>query len=90
MRQAFQSVEDAPVSARNIPGRMRFCGLAHRVIEARMPKVLASAPVMRDPRNSDDLHRMRIAAKHLRCCMEACMQLYDGRLGRPIKIAKAI
>jgi len=90
MRQLFQAVLDAPSPDRNASGRTEPFGLARIAIEARLREILAFTPVMRDPRHSEELHRMRIAAKHLRYCMEAFAQLYDGRLGRPIKTAKAI
>ena len=90
MRQTFQAVVDASVAAGGAPGGQPPFGLARTAIEARLWEVLAFAPFIRDPRHNEELHRMRIAAKHLRYCMEAFAQLYDGRLGRPIKTAKAI
>ena len=90
MRQSFQNAVDAPKPAGDGPGGQPPFSLALRSIETRLKRVLVFTPLMRDPRNRDELHRMRIAAKHLRYGMEVFAQLYDGGLKRPIKTAKTI
>lgn len=90
MRRCFQLAVDASLPAGSEAGVPGVLAQACKAIEARLHEVLEFEGLIRDPRHSAELHRMRIAAKHLRYCMEAFAQLFSGRLKRPIKTAKAI
>ncbi|HVN71393.1 MAG TPA: CHAD domain-containing protein, partial [Desulfomonilia bacterium] len=64
--------------------------LARIEIFARLTEVLDFESSVRDPGNITELHRMRIAAKHLRYSMETFAPLYPDKLKKPIKITKAV
>ncbi|HQP31474.1 MAG TPA: CHAD domain-containing protein [Deltaproteobacteria bacterium] len=90
MRRSFQAAVDASSPTRDDQERSAPYDRAREAIEARVHEVLEFEWLIRDPRHSAELHRMRIAAKHLRYCMEAFAQLYGAGLIRPIKTAKTI
>jgi len=90
MCRSFQLALDRSLPAGNEAELPAVFARASKAIEARVHEVLEFEGLIRDSRHSAELHRMRIAAKHLRYCMEAFAQLYSGGLKRPIKTAKTI
>ncbi len=67
--------------------------LADRLQEAillRLEEVLAFEPFVAYPERANELHQMRIAAKHLRYTLEVFAPLYDGDLKPSIKVVKEI
>jgi len=63
---------------------------ARDVIALRLEQVLAYEPFVHDPQHVEELHAMRIAAKHLRYTMEAYAPLFDDKLKKQIKTVKQI
>ncbi len=59
-------------------------------LASRLEELLAFEPYVHMPEQIEPLHRMRIAAKHLRYAMEIFGPLYDDRLKEPIKAAKQV
>jgi len=47
-------------------------------------------PFVEQPERVEELHQMRIAAKHLRYALEALSSLHEGRLAPPIAVARAL
>lgn len=90
MEEVVQAALEAPIAEEGQPARQSPYGLARMAILARLKEVMGYEQVVRDPRHSDELHRMRIAAKHLRYCLEAFDDLFEGQMKKPIKAAKTI
>ncbi|MDP2653058.1 MAG: CHAD domain-containing protein [Candidatus Omnitrophota bacterium] len=69
-------------------------GLAGRKISKRLKKLLSFEPHVGNPRLSKQLHRTRIAAKHLRYTLEAFRPLYGRRadpfIGSALKIQRVL
>ena len=61
---------------------------AARIIAVRLDEVCSFDPAIRDPRNVDDLHAMRIAAKRLRYVLEICGFAFGHELRQAEKEAK--
>jgi CHAD domain-containing protein len=59
-------------------------------ISSRLSEMLGYGVYIHDPERITELHAMRIAAKHLRYCMESFDPLYDGKLKRYIKAVKTL
>ena len=63
---------------------------ANEAIRLRLEEFLAFEPHVAHPERVSELHRMRIAAKHLRYTLEVFEPLYERGLRKPIKIVKEI
>jgi len=63
---------------------------AEGLIQARLEELLAYEPFVARPACAVELHRMRIAAKRLRYCLELFDPLYNGRLEGTITTLKRI
>jgi len=63
---------------------------AEGLIQARLEELLAYEPFVARPACAVELHRMRIAAKRLRYCLELFDPLYNGRLKGTITALKNI
>jgi CHAD domain-containing protein len=63
---------------------------AEGLIQAHLEELLAYEPFVARPACAVELHRMRIAAKRLRYCLELFDPLFNGRLERPITALKTI
>jgi CHAD domain-containing protein len=67
--------------------------LADRTYESillRLEEFLAFEPFVAYPERVNELHQMRIAAKHLRYTLEVFAPLYNGELKSSIKVVKEI
>ncbi|MCR4337504.1 MAG: CHAD domain-containing protein [Candidatus Omnitrophica bacterium] len=64
--------------------------LAQKKIMKRIDEVLAFESHLHDPQNFDELHQMRIAAKHLRYTLEFFSPFYRKRLGPFIESIRKI
>ena len=56
----------------------------------RLEEFLAYEPHIAHPERVAELHRMRIAAKHLRYTLEIFAPLYGKALRKPLKVVKEI
>jgi hypothetical protein len=63
---------------------------ADEVIRLRLEQMLAYEPFVHSPQHVEELHAMRIAAKHLRYTMEAYAAVYEDRLKEQIKTVREI
>ena len=63
---------------------------ARRLIETRAEEVRSFSPAVLDPRNVDDLHDMRIAAKRLRYVLELATPVFGEPAARDAKKAKKL
>lgn len=63
---------------------------ANDVIRLRLEQMLAYEPFVHSPQHVEELHAMRIAAKHLRYTMEAYSAVYEDRLKEQIKTVREI
>jgi CHAD domain-containing protein len=63
---------------------------AEGLIQARLEELLAYEPFVARPACAVELHRMRIAAKRLRYCLEVFDPIYSGRLLGTITALKQI
>lgn len=59
-------------------------------ILVRLQEMYEWAGAMRDPRNVDDLHNMRIAAKRLRYTMEIFAPCFSGDFRRALQVVEEI
>ncbi len=91
---------DMPEALRGLAVEMRLSGLeessgvvaAHalRTISRRFAEFEAFDPVADHPERIDELHSMRIAAKHLRYTLEVYRPLFAGRLAQVLDRLKTI
>lgn len=63
---------------------------ADEAIRLRLEELWMYEPFVRRPDCVDELHQMRIAAKHVRYTLEVFAPLYDNGLKKPIKVVKEI
>jgi len=63
---------------------------ARAAIVLRLEEFLAYEPHIAHPERAAELHRMRIAAKHLRYTLEIFEPLYGKGLRKPLKVVKEI
>ncbi|QNN24173.1 CHAD domain-containing protein [Planctomycetales bacterium ZRK34] len=63
---------------------------ANEVIRLRLEQMLAYEPFIHSPQHVEELHAMRIAAKHLRYTMEAYAAVYEDRRKSQIKMVREI
>ncbi len=63
---------------------------AYEAILLRLEEFLAFEPFVAFPERTNELHQMRIAAKHLRYTLEVFAPLYKGELKRGLKVVKEI
>jgi CHAD domain-containing protein len=87
MQKTFYALLSADTPGEGLPSPYE---LARTEIFGRLTEVLEFESFMRDPGNVDQLHQMRIAAKHLRYSMEAFAPLYPSKLRKPIKTIKSV
>jgi CHAD domain-containing protein len=59
-------------------------------IMALVEQLLVFEPFVEEPGRVEELHQMRIAAKHLRYALETIAPLHDGRLDAPIEVARSL
>lgn len=53
-------------------------------------QVLIHEPFVEQPERVEELHQMRIAAKHLRYALEIVLPLFGDRLAAPLEVAKSL
>lgn len=53
-------------------------------------QVLIHEPFVEQPDRVEELHQMRIAAKHLRYALEIVQPLHEGRLNEPLEVARSL
>ena len=63
---------------------------ARRIIEVRAKEVHSFSPAVLDPRNVEDLHDMRIAAKRLRYVLELTAPVFGDGAAQAAKRAKKL
>ncbi len=62
------------------PRSLALCILASDSIREKLEQLLFFEPLIQNPEDKDDLHAMRIAAKHLRYTLEIFSPLYSSEL----------
>ncbi|MBI5726069.1 MAG: CHAD domain-containing protein [Planctomycetes bacterium] len=85
-RQARSDSKKAGVRADSTQVRQE----TQRVIAARLAGLLEFQRCVSRPERAEELHRMRIAARHLRYTLEIFSKLYGGKLHDAIKAARQI
>jgi len=87
------TLRETAVRARLLPRgdgpRWLWIHSAARVAE-HLEQLLMHEPFVEQPERVEELHQMRIAAKHLRYALEALSSLHEGRLAPPIAVARAL
>ena len=87
------SLREAAVRARLSAGAATPTWLlavgGQRVVEL-IEHLLVYEPFVDDPKRIDELHDMRIAAKHLRYALETISPLHEGQLHAPIDAARTV
>ena len=58
-----------------------------KAVQTRLQAFEMYAPYVEHPECSDELHAMRIAAKHLRYLLQACVPFYLDVLQEPVHTA---
>jgi CHAD domain-containing protein len=74
-------------SGADIPGPYVYRKM-RQAVRARLKAFQSYAPYVEHPECSDELHAMRIAAKHLRYILQACMPFYLDAVQEPAHTAR--
>ena len=74
-------------SRADIPGPYVYRKI-RKAVRARLKAFQSYAPYVEHPECSDELHAMRIAAKHLRYILQACTPFYLDAVQEPVRTAR--
>src|SRR5262245_724688 len=74
-------------SGADIPGPYVYRKI-RKAVRARLTAFQIYAPYVQHPECSDELHAMRIAAKHLRYILQACTPFYLDAVQEPVRTAR--
>lgn len=76
----ISTVSKKPAAQSGKKDILRLYKLCRKSMTKRVRALLAFEPVVRQPSKVDELHKMRIAAKHVRYSLEGIKGLYGGAL----------
>jgi CHAD domain-containing protein len=80
-------VHVSQASGADIPGPYVYRKL-RKAVRARLKAFQRYAPYVQHPECSEELHAMRIAAKHLRYILQACTPFYLDAVQEPVRTAR--
>ena len=83
----MQLVYVSQASGADIPGPYVYRKI-RKVVRVRLKAFQVYAPYVQHPECSEELHAMRIAAKHLRYILQACTPFYLDALKEPVRTAR--